>query len=257
MKFSLKHGRRFSAVAIVFALVGSDAGAEAIEAAMYTSPVDRYGHFALGRPHEYARLTVTTDSGRTLVFELPEDEVFEDLTPRRVKLSDGETEEILTVVSGRDVGSRLAMFALRGDRLAISAQSAPIGTPMRWLNPVGVTDLDGDGHAEIAAVITPHIGGMLKVFRRQGSKLVEISALRGFSNHVIGSTALALAAPVSIAGRNRLLVPDTTRSHLRVVGLENGRLLEIGRCALSAPVTGAIKVLSPWHISIDLLIRPE
>ena len=229
---------------------------------MYTSPVDRYGHFALGRPHEYARLTVTTDSGRTLAFELPEDEVFEDLAPRRVKLSDGDTEEILTIVSGRDVGSRLAMFALRGDRLEISAQSAPIGTPMRWLNPVGVTDLDGDGYAEIAAVITPHIGGMLKVYRRQGSRLVEISALRGFSNHVIGSTALALAAPVSIAGRNRLLVPDTTRSHLRVVGLEDSRLLEIGRCALSAPLTGAIQVISPSQISIDQvsgrqLINPE
>ena len=37
---------------------------------------------------------------------------------------------------------------------------------MRWLNPVGVPDLDGEERAEIAAVITPHIGGTLKVYRR-------------------------------------------------------------------------------------------
>lgn len=238
--------------AVVFAIVASDAVAETITGAKYADPVDRYGHFALGRPHEYARLTATTDSGRSFELRLPEDEVFEDLTPRVVRLAIGEPAEILAIVSRRDDGSRLVMIRLSGDRLEVSAESPAIGTPRRWLNPVGVVDLDGDGRAEIAMVTTPHIGGTLRVYRRNGRKLVEIAALAGFSNHVYGTPELGLSAPVSIAGRMRLLVPDAARLRMRITALEGGRLVEVGRCALPAPVTGAIRVVSPSEISVGL-----
>jgi hypothetical protein len=82
------------------------------------------------------------------------------------------------------------------------AQSAPIGAPNRWLNPVGVADLDGDGVAEIAAVTTPHIGGVLRIYRRTGEVLAEVTSLAGFSNHEYGlrtwsfrSRRLSTAAP--------------------------------------------------------------
>lgn len=244
---------RLLAFSAIFALIASDAGAERITDAHYEAPVDRYGHFALGRPHEYSRVTATTDAGQKVMFRLPENEVFEDLAPRIVRLAAGEPEEILTIVSRRDSGSRLMMVRLSGGRLEISAQSPAIRTPRRWLNPVGVADLDGDGRAEIAAVITPHIGGTLKVYRRQGKELIEIAALGGFSNHVYGTTELALSAPISIAGKMRLLVPDATRLQLRVVGLEKDRLVEIGRCLLPAPVTGAMRVISLSEVSVGLL----
>ncbi len=241
------------AFAAAFALTVPDAGADRIADANFATPVDRYGHFALGRPHEYARVTAMTDAGQRLVFDLPENEVFEDLTPRIVRLVASEPEEILAIVSSRDSGSRLMMLRLSGGRLEVSAQSPPIGTPMRWLNPVGIADLDGDGRAEIAAVITPHIGGTLKVYRRQGRELVEISALDGFSNHVYRTTELALSASFPIAGKTRLLVPDSRRLQLRIVGLENGRLVEIGRCPLLSPVTGAMRVISSSEVSLGLL----
>lgn len=240
------------AFAAIFALAWPAVGAEAITAARYAAPVERYGHFALGRPHEYARLEASTDSGRTLALELPQDEVFEDLAPRLVRLAAGESAEILAIVSRRDSGARLVLIRLSGDALAISAQSAAIGTPMRWLNPVGVADLDGDGRAEIAAVITPHIAGTLKVYRRRGADLAETAALAGFSNHVYGTSELALSAPLSIAGRMRLLVPDATRLSLRIIALEGGRLVETGRCRFSAPITGAIKLVSPREVSVGL-----
>jgi hypothetical protein len=145
------------------------------------------------------------------------------------------------------------MIHLSGGRLQMSAQSPATGMPMRWLNPVGVADLDGDGRAEIAAVTTPHIGGTLKVYRRSGRKLVEIAALAGFSNHVYGSPELGLSAPVSMGGRMRLLVPNATRVRLRVIALEGGRLVEVGQCALSAAVTGAIRVISRSEVSVGLL----
>lgn len=236
---------------------GSAVGAETISGARYAGPVERYGHFALGRPHEYASVSASTSGGRTLVLTLPEHEVFEDLAPRLVRLVAGEPESILAIVSRRDSGSRLVVIRLDGDELAIGAQSAAIGVPNRWLNPVGVADLDGDGHAEIAAVITPHIGGTLKVYRAMGAQLIEIAALAGFSNHVYGTTELALSAPVLIAGRMRLLVPDAKRLQLRIVALEEGRLAEIGRCVLSAPITGPIELISPGRVSVGLASGPQ
>ena len=113
-------------------------------------------------------------------------------------------------------------------------------------------DLDGDGRAEVAAVITPHIGGTLKVYRRQGKDLVEIAALGGFSNHAYGSAELGLSTPMPWAGKMRLLVPDAARVQLRVMGLEGGRLIELGRCTLPGRVTGPVKVHSPTEVSVAL-----
>ena len=243
-------------LALVFAalaaIAAATASADTVTAARYADPVERYGHFALGRPHEYARLIASTRSGVELALELPQSDVFEDLAPRLVRLGASGPVAILAIVSGRDSGSRLALIELRGDRLEIGAQSAAIGTPKRWLNPVGIADLDGDGDAQIAAVITPHIGGTLKVYRRSGRELVEIAALAGFSNHVYGTTELGLSAPVSIAGRMRLLVPDASRERLRLIALERGRLVEVGSCALRAPLTGAIRQLSADAVSVGL-----
>ena len=81
--------KRLCLVAML-AFVASDIAAETIVDARYVTPTDRYGHFALGRPHEYARLQATTSTGRELVLHLPDDEVFEDLAPRRVKLAPDE-----------------------------------------------------------------------------------------------------------------------------------------------------------------------
>jgi|CXWL01.1.fsa_nt_gi hypothetical protein len=243
--------------AVMLGLAAPAIGGEAITGAQYEVPVGRYGHFALGRPHEYARVRATTDAGRTLTLQLPEDEVFEDLAPRLVRLATGEPEQLLTIISRRDGGARLAIIRLGRDRLEMDAQSPAIGTPMRWLNPVGVADLDGDGQAEIAAVITPHIGGTLKVYRRAGGKLIEIAGLAGFSNHIYGSSQLAMSAPVPVGGRMYLLVPDAARLSLRVIALEGGRLVEARRCALFAPLTGALRVIAPSEISVDLRSGPQ
>lgn len=238
--------------AVVFVFFFSQAKAEGITAAQYASAVDRYGHFALGRPHEYGRLIVTTDSGRTIALDLPDDEVFEDLAPRLVTMAAGEPNEILTIVSQRDRGSRLALIRLKDGRLELSAESPAIGTPNRWLNPVGVVDLDGDGRAEVAAVTTPHIGGSLRIYRRNGSQLIEIAALGGFSNHILGNSELGLSAMVSVSGQLRMLVPDSTRGRLRLIAWERGALKEVAHCATSAPVTGPIRVVSPAVVSIGI-----
>ncbi len=226
------------ALAALIALLAPQVRAEQVISARYAEPVERYGHYALGRPHEYARVVARTDAGREVVLELPWDEVFEDLAPRLVRLTADAQAELLVIVSARGSGSRLALVGFRGGRLEIVARSAAIGTPNRWLNPVGVADLDGDGVAEIAAVTTPHIGGVLRIYRRSGELLVEVDSLAGFSNHVYGSAELGLSKPALIAGRTQLLVPDTRRASVRVIALGGARLLETGRCPLPAPITG-------------------
>jgi len=120
-----------------------------------------------------------------------------------------------------------------------------------------VADLDGDGQSEIAAVITPHIGGTLRVYRRSGRRLVEVASLPGFSNHVYGSAELGLSAPVPLGGGWGLLVPDVARERLRIIALQQGRLVERGRCALPAPVTGAVRMVSPAAVSVELATGPH
>jgi hypothetical protein len=230
--------RSLVALGAMLLLATSPGRAEGIVSARYEAPVERYGHFALGRPHEYARVLARTDAGRTVALELPDDEVFEDLAPRLVRLTEDGPTLLLTIVSERGVGARLVLIGLQGDALEVAAQSAPIGTPNRWLNPVGVADLDGDGVAEIAAVTTPPIGGVLGVYRRDGAGLVELASFAGFSNHAYGSPELELSWPARINGRMQLLVPDMPRRSVRVIALEGDRLVETGNCELDAPISG-------------------
>ncbi|MEX1215743.1 hypothetical protein [Saccharospirillum sp.] len=212
--------------------------AEQIIGAKFVKPVERYGHFALGRPHEYAQLVATTNSGQDVILELPDSEVFEDLSPRMVTLTDQGPVRLLVIVSSVHQGARLVLFALEENQLVMLAQSAPIGTPNRWLNPVGVADLDDDGEAEIAAVITPHIGGLLTVYRREGERLIQVDSLPGFSNHVYGSAELDLSKVSLIGGHRQLLVPDVSRRTIRAIRLTSEGLIEAERCLLSVPIIG-------------------
>lgn len=241
------------AVALLALSLGAAVGnAASSDVDRYAQPVTHYGHFALGRPHEYAQVTVTAVDGKTLSLTLPQHQVFEDLAPRRVQLDAGGPVEWLTIISERGIGARLALLGVESGGLRITALSAAIGTTNRWLNPVGVADLDGDGQAEVAAVITPHIGGTLKIYRRVGNVLQEVAAEFGFSNHVYGSTELQLSAPLRTADGMRLLVPDRHRKAMRVVRLHNDRLIDAARCELPAAAVGPLTVLGPDHVTMVL-----
>lgn len=244
-----------AACAFVLLMVTPPAGAagpDEITTARYANPVLRYGHFAAGRPHEYSRIEATTAQGRVLSHELPPDEVFEDISPRLVRLGAGTAIGLLAIVSQREQGSALVLFGIDDGRLGIVARSAAIGTPHRWLNPVAVADLDDDGATEIAAVITPHIGGTLKIYRRYGRRLQEVAALGGFSNHAYGSSELALSASFGVGHRPQLLVPDSARTALRIIEFRGGALLEVGRCKLAGPVVGPVVVTAATAVEVTL-----
>lgn len=219
-------------------------GDNGIAAAWLTGPTDRYRHGVIGDAIEASGLSVLLADGRELSFRLPPDSVFED---RRVRLADMDGDgdpELLVVRAYLDAGAALTVLDVVDGALRIVAEATAIGTPNRWLNPVGVADFDGDGRPEAAVVITPHIGGVLTLYRMQDGRLKRVFAETGFSNHAIGSPVLDMAAVVDADGDGirDLVVPDAVRRGLRIVSFAGGDFSEIARIAHPAPIVSAIAV---------------
>ena len=212
--------------------------------ARYVAPTDRYSHGVLGDAIEAGGLAVRDAAGRRHVLMLSEGSVFEDITPRLADLDGDGGAEVIAVRSYLARGSALAVFGMRGGAFVHIAETAPIGRPGRWLNPAAIADFTGDGRLEVAIVRTPHIGGRLEFWRLRGGGLSRLAALDGFSNHVIGSRTLGLAAVGDVDGDGvaDLVLPDARRTALVAVGLSGGRARIIGRAAMPAPVVGTVSI---------------
>ncbi len=205
-----------------------------IQEAWLTRPTRRYDHAILGDDIEAGGLAVTDRRGRRVELILPGAEVFEDRMARLADLDGDGADEIIVVHTRKDKGAALAIYALRGaresERIVRLAESAPIGRPHRWLNPAAIGDFDGDGKVEIAWVETPHIGGILKVARLEGSgekrRLRVLASLGGFSNHQMGSRELQQAVSFDWDGDGHadIILPDAERKRLQVVALRDGQL---------------------------------
>jgi len=189
-----------------------------IAVAWLAAPTDRYRHGILGDDWEASRLIAETVDGRQLKVDLPATRVFEDLEPRLADVTGDNQDEILVVESDLRSGAALAVYGIVAGRLERITATAFLGRPNRWLNPVGVGDFDGDGRPDIALVATPHIGGILRLYRLSRSDLVLFAEYPGVSTHRIGSTELGLGQVVPGSPRDRLLVPN--QSHRRLMLLE-------------------------------------
>jgi hypothetical protein len=55
-----------------------------------------------------------------------------------------------------------------------------------------------------------------------------------------------------VGGKMRLLVPDFTRRFLRIIALRDAALVEVGRCPLANPISGAITRISDSEVSVSL-----
>lgn len=207
-------------------------GARSIAWAWLGTPSSHYAHVALGsavHARSLHALVRQADGGlRQVALELAAGRVFEDRVPRLADLEGDGAEQIIVVESDPQRGSALAVVGLRlgaGARqpvLAPLARGPYIGTPMRWLNPVGVADFDGDGRPDIAAVTTPHIGGVLTLYRYQPPLLEPVATLPGFSNHRNGSVEQQLSAIVHRPGqRPAVVLPGTDLRTLHAVRLDD------------------------------------
>jgi hypothetical protein len=219
-------------------------GTGALAAAWLIDPTRRYGHGVLGDAVEAGGLLVVGRDGRRFRLTLPEDSVFEDLQPRLADLDGDGRDEIVVVRSYAAAGAALAVLGVVEGALRLLTETPPIGRPNRWLNPVGAGDFDGDGRTELAYVETPHIGGILRIWRLQGGRLVELGSLGGFSNHAIGARALGLSALLDLDGDGsvELLLPAAGRRALRLIGFAGGAFRELGRLDHRQPISGDFEV---------------
>ncbi len=222
--------------------VGSGDSGE-IRRAWLSAPTLRYDHGVLGDDIEAGALSVELTDGRVVTYTLPEDSVFEDRIPRLVDINVDGKNEVLLVRSYLNRGAALVVIALNDGKLEIVAEARPIGLAHRWLNPVGIGDFDDDGITEIAAVITPHIGGTLQLYEMRGNRLVEDLSLHGFSNHQMGSRNLGLSAVADVDGNGvpDIVAPDASRENLVGLTFQGGKPVELFRVPLSARITSPMQ----------------
>ncbi len=215
-------------------------------AAWFSEPTDRYRHTPFGNPMHPAMLTVSTAERRVLRLSLPKGSVFEDRAPRIVDIDGDGKDEIAVVRAYERTGAALAIVAQRGSELEIIAETPPIGTAHRWLNPAGFADFDGDGKPDIALVETPHIRGELQFWTMRGSRLEQIASTDDVSNHVYGSLHLNLSAVADFNGDGiaDLAVPSQDRRKLRFFTLAGGKLNDLGDADLPGPAGENFEVVA-------------
>ncbi len=217
-------------------------GTGTIIEAWYSEPTTRYGHAVLGDGIEAGALKVKNARGETYTFRLPSTEVFEDIAPRLADLDRNGTTEVITILSSRSNGASIAVFSLNGNAFNKIAQTPFIGRSNRWLNIAEINNFGGNRRPDIAAIITPHLAGVLQFYRFRNGKLAKIAQARGFSNHFIGSNELRLStvADVNRNGIPDLILPSLARNELLMVGTERKQFKELARVALPARINRAI-----------------
>ncbi len=219
------------------------------------TPTDRYPHMALGsRTHAASVHVLTAGSGgsqQEIVYRLPLHRVFEDLTLRLVDIDWDGRDEIIVVEADALRGASVVVLGLsespQGKSLKELARSPPAGSTFRWLNPVGVADFDGDGKQDVAAVITPHIGGVLTLYHYRPPQLVPYASAMDTSNHLMGSPEQQLSVIIQQTGqRPTILVPDMSLKALHALRWEgsgaNGKFKEL---ADVMPLPARVQRISP------------
>jgi hypothetical protein len=202
------------------------------------TPTKRYPHKALGSATHAATLHVLVASPhgplQELVYPLPFNRVFEDLTVRLADLDADGRDEMIVIESDALRGSSVVVLGLRAqppakagakakNALAIAeiARSAPTGGTFYWLNPIGVADFDGDGRLDIASVTTPHVGGTLTLYHYRPPLLEPFAKVMDISNHRMGDPEQDLAVIVQLPGlRPTVIVPDMSLKALHALRWE-------------------------------------
>lgn len=182
---------------IVLALViGASAQAQdmGIASAQYEVDLDVYPHRIMGSIREKGVLTAVDTTGVKHTIDLrldgPGHNVFEDIAPRVVDATGNGNADVVVVESSQTEGAQLAIYGLYDGVFSKLAATPHIGTRNRWLAPVGIGDLDGDGTVELAYVDRPHLARTLRVWSLQGGVLREVANLGGVTNHRIGDEVI-------------------------------------------------------------------
>lgn len=160
--------------------------------AVLAGPDDRrYRHGVLGDAVEATRVLWLERHGLQALrsFTLAAPHVFEDIELRPVRVPDARGKMgLLTVRSGPE-GGQLALLTAdpqQPERLRLAALGDAVGGFHRWLAPT-------TQGSHLVAVHTPHIGGVLHVYRLVDQRLTRRFLMPDVSTHAIGSRETDLA----------------------------------------------------------------
>jgi FG-GAP-like repeat len=205
-------------------LKGSTAvlGSRDVAWAWLALPTARYPHASMGSVVHAGSLFALSRDGQLFKLDLPKQRVFEDLEPRITDLDGDRKDEIIVIEADADRGAALVSYGLRTKagkmQLQELARSSYLGLPFRWLSPVGFADFDGDGQLDIASVTTPHIGGVLTLYRYAPPRIEPFAKAMDVSNHQMGDPNLQMHAILNLPGqRPTVIVPDMSRRALHAL----------------------------------------
>jgi hypothetical protein len=231
-------------------------GKNQVRRAWLVQPTDRYDHGVLGDLIEAGALKVQLRDGREMVYELGDQYVFEDLTPRLADMDGDGLDEIILARSSLSEGAAVSVYRIGERQIEQFAVSPSIGLAYRWLNPIGAGDFDADGEMDIAVVETPHLGKTLVIYGREVSRLKSIGRADGYSTHSMGSTVLKMAVVADLNGDGVLdiVLPNGSKDRLVAVTFRGRKFATLWEGPKGAPiVTEVLRVDIDANGSLDIL----
>jgi hypothetical protein len=186
---------------------------------MLTDPTTQYGHGVLGDGVEARSVTLVDTSPSPQIsvkLETQGERVIEGISPIWADLDGDGAREIIVTESDSNQGAQIVVYDEQGNRIAVGPA---IGQGFRWRHQLAVAPFGLSGEQELAAVLTPHIGGVVEFYQLRGDQLEIVAQVPGYSSHLLGSRNLdrALAGDFDGDGRVELLVPDQAQNILGAI----------------------------------------
>jgi hypothetical protein len=197
----------------------------------------QYDHGALGDGTEASAVAVVSlPDGDVSTFPVDRG-VVEGTSPILADVTGDGTRDVLVTESDATDGARLVAYAPTGD---VRARGPPVGSGYRWRHQLAVAPFGPDGTREVAVVKTPHIGGTVEFYRRDGDRLRIAATADGYSSHALGSRNLdgARAVDADDDGRVELVVPTDDRRALAVLARTRDGVRRIDSLSLPDRITG-------------------
>lgn len=221
-----------------------------------STPTTEYPHGVLGDEYEAKTITLVNaiDTPEILrIIQIDPGDVIEGIAPIWVDLDSDGSREIILTQSNANSGARLVVYHEDG---SLFASGEPIGQGFRWLHQLAVGQFIDGGFQEIAAIRTPHIGGVLEIYAVEEDRLVIQAELGGYSAHQIGSRNLdsVLAADFDGDGQIEIVVPDQSQTTLVGIQLTNNALKAVWEVPIGARLSTnlAAVILSDGRLTLGV-----
>jgi hypothetical protein len=190
-------------------------------AAVYIGATDsRYVHDVLGDALESTSLIIF-DMGFGQVIgrvTLPDDQVFEGISPFWADVNGDGQFDIVTTVSDATNGSRIRVYQADGTPLA---EGPAIGRGGRWRHQIAWAAFGVDGEYLLAEVLTPHEGGIVGFFRFDAStnRLERVARVDGYTSHIPNSRNVDMAVAGDFDGDGQVELVLPTQDLSQIAGL--------------------------------------